>query len=57
MVLCDEDAGRTMVIGLFATKEDLETGDATLRGMSPPDDRIGALVSVEMFEVAAEQRL
>ncbi len=34
--LADPDGGRVIAISLFATEEDLRTGDAKLDEMSPP---------------------
>jgi hypothetical protein len=54
LLLIDPDAGRTLAIGFFATKEDLETGDRALRAMDPPAEGMGSVASIEMYEVGVE---
>ena len=57
LLLIDPDGGRSMAITLFATEEDMRTGDETLNAMTPPGDGMGRRSSVEMYEVAAELRM
>jgi hypothetical protein len=56
-ILVDPDGGRTVIISLFATEEDLRQGSATLEAMSPPGDGFGRRTSVDVYEVAVERRL
>ena len=55
--LFDQESGTSLAIALFDTQEDLETGDAALNSMNPPDDVSGSRVSVEKYEVGADRRL
>jgi hypothetical protein len=57
MVLSDADGGRSLVIGLFDTEEDLRAGDAALRAMDRPAEAAGDIASIEFYEVAADRRL
>jgi hypothetical protein len=54
-VLADRAAGQLVVAIRFGSKEDLETGAATLEGMSPPDEGNVRRVSVDVFEVLLER--
>ena len=57
LMLIDPDDGRSLAISLFATEEDMRTGDAALNAMSPdPSDGVGSRSSVEMYEVAVDLR-
>jgi hypothetical protein len=56
MVLNDAETGRSLVIGLFETEEDLRTGDKTLRDMDRPPESAGEVSSIEMYEVAVDRR-
>jgi hypothetical protein len=56
MVLSDPQNGRTLVIGLFDTEEDLRTGDAALRTMDRPPEAKGEISSIGFYEVAVERR-
>jgi hypothetical protein len=57
MVLNDPPNGRSLVIGLFDTEEDLRTGDAALRAMDRPPEATGEISSIGFYEVAAERRI
>jgi hypothetical protein len=57
MVLNDPDAGRSLVIALFESEEDLRTGDQALRNMDRPPESAGEVSSIEMYEVAVDRRL
>ena len=57
LVLSDGENGRSLVIGLFDTEDDLRTGDAALRAMDRPPDAKGSISSIEFYEVTAERRL
>lgn len=57
MVLNDPDTGRSLVIGLFETEEDLRVGDETLRGMDRPPEAAGDVSSIEVYEVAVDRRM
>jgi hypothetical protein len=56
MVLSDPQNGRSIIIGLFDTEEDLRTGDAALRAMDRPPDATGEISSIGFYEVAVERR-
>jgi len=55
-MLIDPDAGRAMMIGLFANEDDLRGSEAALKEMNPPDG-MGRRVGVDVYEVGAEARL
>ena len=57
MVLSDPQNGRSLIIGLFDSEDDLRTGDAALRAMDRPPQARGEISSIEFYEVAAERRL
>jgi hypothetical protein len=57
LVLSDAENGRSVVIGLFDTEDDLRTGDAALRAMDRPAEARGEVTSVEFYEVKAERRM
>lgn len=46
-----------MSIVLFETEEQMRTGDVTLNAMSPPGDGLGRRSTVEMYEVAVDERV
>jgi len=54
--LVNPDGGRVIAISLFATEEDLRTGDAKLNEMSPPVS-MGTRSGVETYEVGFDVRL
>jgi hypothetical protein len=54
LLLVDPDGGRGLAIGFFETEEDLQTGDRALKAMNPPDDGLGSVTSVEMYEVGVD---
>lgn len=57
-MLFDADSGTSYAIALFATEEDMATGDRALNDMQPTGgDDAGRRVSVEMFEVAVDVRI
>jgi len=54
--LTGRDSGKSLVIVLFETKDDLRKGDQMMNEMSPPDDAsagMGRRVGVDLFDVAA----
>jgi hypothetical protein len=53
LLLGDPAEGKVVFVGFFATKEDLETGDAALRAMDPPVP-LSDNWSVQKLEVLAE---
>jgi hypothetical protein len=57
MFLSDADNGRSLVIGLFDTEDDLRTGDAALKAMDRPPEAKGEITSVEFYEVTADRRV
>jgi hypothetical protein len=57
MVLSDADNGRSLVIGLFDTEDDLRTGDAALKAMDRPPEAQGETTSIEFYEVTANRRV
>jgi hypothetical protein len=54
-MLADPEGGRMLVIGLFATEEDLRQSEAALEAMEMPQG-LGTRASVEVFEVVADVR-
>ena len=56
-MLMDPDNGRSLMIGLFETEDDLRKGDETLNAMDPPRDDAGERASVELYEVGVDRRL
>jgi hypothetical protein len=57
MVLGDRESGRSLVIGLFDSEDDLRTGDAALRAMDRPAEAQGNISSIEFYEVTVDRRL
>ena len=57
LVLSDTDNGRSLVIGLFDTEDDLHTGDAALKAMDRPPEAQGEISLIEYYEVTADRRL
>ena len=57
IVLNDSDNGRSLVIGLFETEDDLRAGDEALKGMDRPPEAAGDVSSVELYEVAVDRRM
>jgi hypothetical protein len=57
IVLNDLEEGRSLVIGLFETEEDLRTGDEALRAMDRPEGSAGDVSSIEFYEVAVDRRM
>jgi len=57
-VLNDPANGRSVMIALFETDEDLRAGDAALRAMDrPPIDGLGDIASIDVYEVAVDRRV
>ena len=56
MVGLDRENNHVRVVTRFDSKENLETGSATLDGMSPPDDAGMRRISVEKLEVLLERQ-
>ncbi|MDX6663812.1 MAG: hypothetical protein QOG68_18 [Solirubrobacteraceae bacterium] len=56
MMLTDTDGGRVLMIGLFATEEDLLESEAVLKDMTPPAG-MGNRTELAIYEVAAEARM
>ena len=57
LVLSDSENGRSLVVGLFDSEDDLRTGDAALRAMDRPPEAKGSIASIEFYEVTADRRL
>jgi hypothetical protein len=55
-MLVDPDGARVLMIGMFASEDDLRESEAALKEMNPPDD-LGNRTSTEILEVAAEVRM
>jgi hypothetical protein len=52
LLLSDREAGRTMMIALFASAEDRRVGNETLNAMSPPvEGGLGRRLPVELLDV------
>ena len=56
-VLNDPKTGRSLVIALFETEEDLQTGDAALRAMDPQVPNSGSISSIDVYEVDVDRRI
>src|SRR5436305_2871587 len=56
LVLSDAENGRSIVVGLFDSEDDMRTGDAALRAMDRPADASGEITSIEFYEVTADRR-
>jgi hypothetical protein len=57
LVLSDAENGRSLVIGLFDTQDDLRTGDAALKAMDRPPEAKGEISSIEYYELTVDRRL
>jgi len=55
-VLVDPDGGRVMMIGLFASEENLRASESALEEMSPPEGA-GKRTSVDVYQVGADIRM
>jgi hypothetical protein len=55
-MLVDPEGGRALVIGLFASEEDLRESEQALEQMQVPEG-MGKRKSVDIYEVAAEARM
>jgi hypothetical protein len=55
-MLTDPEGGRVVMIGLFATENDLQESEAALKQMDAPAG-LGTRGPVEVYEVAAEIRM
>jgi hypothetical protein len=55
-MLVDPEGGRVLMVGLFASEQDLRDSEAVLQQMNPPDG-MGSRTSVDVYEVAAEARM
>jgi hypothetical protein len=59
LFLTGRDSGKTVVIVLFESEDDLRKGDQMMNEMSPPadaTDAMGRRVGVEMFDVAVRAK-
>jgi hypothetical protein len=56
MVGLDRENNHVRVVVRFDSKENLETGSATLDGMEPPEDAGMRRISVEKLEVLLERQ-
>ena len=55
-MLVDPEGGRALMIGLFATREDLDESEAALKAMDPPSG-VGSMASKDVYEVATDVRM
>ncbi len=55
-MLADPEGGRVVMIGLFASEEDVRDSEPALKQMNPPDG-LGNRTSTELYEVVAEVRM
>jgi hypothetical protein len=55
-LLIDPDGGRVLMIGLFASEDDLRESEAALAQMNPPDG-LGRRAATDVYEVGAEVRM
>ncbi len=51
LFLADRNSGEFVALSLYETEDDMRTGDATLRQMTPPAPGMGG-PDVRMYEVA-----
>jgi hypothetical protein len=56
LVLSNAEQGRSLVIGLFDSEEDMRKGDAALRAMDRPPEARGNISSIDFYEVTVERR-
>jgi hypothetical protein len=56
MVNLDRENNHIRVVVRFDSKENLETGSATLDGMEPPEDAGMRRISVEKLEILLERQ-
>ncbi len=54
-MLVDPDAGRTLMIGLFDSEDDLRASEPALEAMSAPEG-IGRRAAVDIYTVVGEVR-
>jgi hypothetical protein len=50
------EGGRVLMIGLFASEDDLREREAVLEQMNPPE-RLGSRAAIDVYEVTAEVRM
>ena len=55
-VLADAEGGRLLMIGLFASEDDLRESEEALKQMDPPEG-LGNRTAVDIYEVATEVRM
>jgi hypothetical protein len=52
LILADREKGKTLVVILFDSEEDMRKGDEVLNAMTPPvEGGMGSRTSVELYEV------
>ncbi len=55
-MLVDPDGGRVVMIGLFASEDDLRDSEPVLKQMNPPEG-LGSRTATDVYEVAVEVRM
>lgn len=55
-MLSDPEGGQVLMIGLFASEEDLHESEAALKQMNPPEG-LGTRGTVDVYEVTADVRM
>ena len=55
-MLADPAGGRVVMIGLFATDDDLQQSEAALKEMNPPEG-LGTRGPIDIYEVVADVRM
>jgi hypothetical protein len=55
-MLVDPEGGRVLMIGLFASDDDLQASEPALKQMNPPEG-LGSRAATEVYEVAVEVRM
>ena len=55
-MLADPAGGRLVMIGLFATDDDLQQSEPALKQMNPPEG-LGTRGPIEVYEVVADVRM
>jgi hypothetical protein len=55
-MLADPDGGRVLMIGLFASEQDLRDSESVLKEMNPPEG-LGRRTATEIYQVGADVRM
>jgi hypothetical protein len=55
-MLADPEGGRVVMIGLFASEDDLSASEPALKQMNPPEG-LGSRTAPKVYEVVADVRM